>query len=104
MKIDANWIRNYIHEWEGYRVTPAITMADEEEISVQASEFHYCTPREDDAEWTHVECGFPTFTPGEAMMEFAEDAENPQGTVYPYTPIEVVVDEINAHGGVDDPS
>jgi hypothetical protein len=102
MKIDANWVRNYIHEWGGFRVAPAITMADEEEISVQGSHFHYCIPRVDEAVWTHVECGFPTFRPSDAMMEFAEDAENPQYTVYPYTPIEIVVDEINAHGGVDE--
>jgi len=102
MKIEANWIRAYIREWRGFRVAPQIQLADEEEISIQASRFHYCLPREGKVEWTHVECGFPTFNPGEAMMEYAEDAENPRGTVYPYVPIEVVVDEINAHGGVID--
>ena len=102
MKIDADWIRKYIDEAKFYRVAPPIQMVDEEEISVQGSSIHYCIPRVDEAVWTHVECGFPTFRPGAAMMEFAEDAENPQYTVYPYTPIEVVVDEINAHGGVDE--
>ena len=102
MKIDANWIRQYIDEAKCYRVAPPIQTADGERISVQGSYFHYCIPRADEAVWTHVECGFPTFRPSDAMMEFAEDAENPQYTVYPYTPIEVVVDEINVHGGVRD--
>ena len=104
MKIDADWIRKYIDEatTKSGRVAPAIETADEEKISVQGSHFHYCIPRVDEAVWTHVECGFPTFRPSDAMMEFAEDAENPQYTVYPYTPIEVVVDEINVHGGVRD--
>ncbi|MCA2969343.1 MAG: hypothetical protein IOC86_04280 [Aestuariivirga sp.] len=36
-------------------VTPAIRMADGEEVSVQASAHHYCSPRNNAGPYTHFE-------------------------------------------------
>jgi hypothetical protein len=71
-------------------------------LSVQAGKYLYCSPRENQVPWTAVEVGFLSFVPSAVMMEYAEEADKPTETVYGYVPIEIVVDEINAHGGVDE--
>lgn len=80
--------------------SPAIKLADGETISVQASEIHYCSPRVSGANWESVECGFPSFRPSPALMQYAETPTDPTKTVYGYVPIEIVLAEIEAHGGV----
>lgn len=68
-------------------------------ISVQANQYTYCLPRDDDGPYTEVECGFPSAHPGEEMMEYAETPSDPTGTVYAYVPVDVVKRLIEAHGG-----
>jgi hypothetical protein len=68
-------------------------------LSVQASRFHYCCPRDDNGPWTNVEVGFPS-EKCEELMEWAETPEDPTGTVYGYVPIEVVEGLIEKHGGM----
>lgn len=85
-------------------VRPRVVCADGWHASIQASNFHYCSPREDDAEaYSHWEIGFPkTLDP-----ELASYAEDPANTlddstdygVFPHTPVGVVVTLINKHGG-----
>jgi hypothetical protein len=76
-----------------------ITCADGFTISVQASEFAYCEPRDNFGPWSKVECGYPSATP-EFILEFAENSEDPCDTVYPYTPVELVDKLLEAHGGI----
>jgi hypothetical protein len=79
---------------------PPIVCVDGFEISVQASECHYCQPREDNApQYTHVECGFPNAEP-ELILEYAENPDDPTETVYGYVPIELVEQLITLHGGI----
>ena len=79
---------------------PQIVCADGFTISVQASEAHYCHPRIDDATYyTEVECGYPSSNP-EFIQEYAENSESLTGTVYPYTPVELVNKLIDLHGGL----
>jgi hypothetical protein len=81
-----------------------LKLADGEVISVQASSFHYCMPREDFAPaYTHVEVA--SF--GKAIPELAEYAEgladpgDPDAVwVYPYTPAEKVEGLISVRGGL----
>lgn len=68
-------------------------------LSVQASFYHYCTPRSNEGPWTHVEIGFPS-QKCEEIMEYAESPENPCGTVYGYVPVEIVEKLIEKHGGI----
>jgi hypothetical protein len=83
-----------------YRPVPQIVCADGFKISVQASSFTYCQPREDNApQYTHVECGFPSAEP-EFLMEYAENPDDPTETVYGYVPIELVEQLITLHGGI----
>lgn len=84
----------------GYRENAKrLELNDGESISVQASGFHYCSPRNNDGPYYAVECGYPSVRPQEAMMEFAENHEDPTETVYGYVPIQVVQDFIDLHGG-----
>lgn len=64
-------------------------------VSIQASENHYCMPRKNCSEYTHVEIGFPSFKFSDNFInKYADDPQNPLDTVYGYVPIEEVALEI----------
>ena len=70
------------------------------QMSVQASEFSYCSPRENGApKYTEVEIGMPSMTEP-MLLEYAEDPGNPTGTVYAWVPSQVVTNVIAKHGGI----
>lgn len=86
---------------------PRITCADGVSLSVQASEFHYCSPRLNEinhwSDYSAVEVGFITdadgleFTPPASWSEYA-DGDFPSD-VYGYVPTEMVKAFIEEHGG-----
>ena len=89
---------------EHLTAVPRIECADGFSMSVQASAFHYCTPRESEGPWCRVEVGFPTARE-EALMQWMEDwgDTDPVEAVYAYVPIEVVAQVIVDHGGFATP-
>ena len=80
-------------------LSPNHVCADGLRVSVQASECHYSLPRGEKGPYSHVELGYPSEIPPEDILEYAEDREDPFGTVYPYVPIELVYKWLQAHGG-----
>lgn len=65
-------------------------------LSIQASEFHYCSPREDCDYYNEVEIGFPNFNfSDDFISRYAEDKDKPKDTVYAYVPISEVAIEIS---------
>lgn len=73
-----------------YMPCPAVTFGDVS-VSIQASSSHYCLPREDNAEWTAVELGFPTKKPPDYIMEHIDGSPDYWNeSVYSYVPIEDV--------------
>lgn len=69
-------------------------------MSVQASRYHYCCPRENDAfPYTTFEIGFPSKRIPEAN-EYAEEPKRHTKTVFGYVPLEVVLKIIKKHGGL----
>lgn len=79
---------------------PPIKCADRFEISVQASDGHYCSPRVGgDVKYDKVELGFPNMEDS-LIIEYAEDPEDPTRTVYGYVPISIVNKLIKKHGGI----
>lgn len=78
---------------------PRIECMDGFSLSVQASHGAYCQPRTNLADWYQVEVGYPSAQPTE-FLSYAEDRDKPTSTVYGYVPVELVVAEINLHGGV----
>lgn len=68
-------------------------------LSIQASRYHYCEPRNNKGPYTSVEIGFPNKVCPE-LLEYAEDINKPIDTVYSYVPIEIVEKIIKDHGGL----
>ena len=65
-------------------------------LSIQASEYHYCSPRKDCDYYYEVEVGFPNFDFSEEFIHrYADDIDNPQDTVYGYVPINILSKEIS---------
>jgi hypothetical protein len=90
------------HRSRGYvslRVRPAIVCGDGLRLSVQASDTHYCEPREIYGPYSAVEIGFPSEVVPE-IMEWAETPVTPTKTVYGWVPVEVLDAVIAAHGGI----
>lgn len=81
------------------RLRPLIECADGLTLSVQASAYHYCTPRDNGGRWYSVEVGFPSL-PLEELREWADDPDALTATVYANVPIEVVERIVNEHGGI----
>lgn len=69
-------------------------------VSVQASQYAYCTPRDDEGPYSKVEVGYPSVAPTGELLSFAEDAETPTQTVYGYVPIAIVKEFLAEHGGI----
>jgi hypothetical protein len=83
----------------GFRQVAPITCADGLSLSVQASQTHYCAPRDSIGPWTEVEIGYPSQRV-EELLAYAENSDDPTETVYAYVPVEVVEAVIEKHGGL----
>ena len=68
-------------------------------MSVQATSFTYCHPRNDEGPYLAVEVGFPSVKV-DALMEYVEDASRPTDTVYAYVPTTLVEQIVNDNGGL----
>ena len=70
-------------------------------MSVQASEFHNCHPKENGIamNYSSVEVGFPS-KKEDLILDWAEDRDDPTGTVYGYVPASIIIDVIDKHGGM----
>lgn len=81
-------------------VRSCVECADGFRISVQASQCHYCSPRCNGAvEYESVELGFPNVV-DPLIIDYAEDPEDPTGTVYGYVPVHIVCELVEKHGGI----
>lgn len=77
-----------------------VVCTDGFKVSVQADEYHYCSPRNDVGPWTAVELGFPS-SADDLIAEYAEDESDLTGTVYSHVPITTVQALVEKHGGID---
>jgi hypothetical protein len=78
---------------------PKVICTDGTTLSVQASAYHYSTPRNDYGPYTNVEVGFPSIAPTGKLLDYCEDPDKPTEAVYPYVPLDVVEEFIHEHGG-----
>ena len=82
---------------------PRIECVDGTTLSVQASQYCYCEPRDDDGPYVRKEVGFicgadgAPLTPPSSWADFA-DGEFPSD-VYGYVPVEMIEEFIVEHGG-----
>ncbi len=54
-------------------IEPSLVCKDGATVSVQASQYHYSTPRNDRGPYSHVEAGFPSVIPPDSWSEYAEN-------------------------------
>lgn len=100
------FLKNNVNEIETplgvyLRPTRRLFCKDGFSISVQASEFTYCSPRKDKAwPYSEVELGFPS-EEDPLIESFAEDPDTIE-TVFPFVPIEIVNSLIEKHGGISE--
>jgi hypothetical protein len=85
----------------------ALILGDGSRISIQASDGHYCWPRESGRiTYEEVEVGFPKHADGTPWNletecpEFKPFEDYPGSQVYGYVPMEVVEAVVKRHGGV----
>lgn len=80
----------------GYRrfIADAIVCKDGTTLSVQASEGHYCEPRNNQGPWYAVEVGYPSAKPPIKWEKFCDGVD-----VYARVPVTEVKAFINQHGG-----
>lgn len=83
-------------------IRPHIICNDGFRISVQASSFNYCTPRENlsDGEYETVELGMPSME-DDLIKEYAENKSNYTNTIYGFVPMEIVEELILKHDGIN---
>lgn len=82
------------------RPIPRIECADGFSFSVQADAYKYCAPRETGlSNYRLVEVGYPS-EHVESLMPYAEDADDPTGTVYGFVPVALIEEIVNARGGI----
>ena len=89
-----------------HQMLPPIRCKDGFTISVQASQIHYCSPKSNSAEWTHFEVGYPSseeplLAPYILIESDDGDVVDYTESVYPNTPIDILIDVLERHGGVD---
>lgn len=78
---------------------PRIYCNNGKSVSVQASYYHYCEPRNNLGNYYLIEAGFPDCIPPDSWFKYAEDFENPMETVYGYMPVGLVTEFVVANGG-----
>lgn len=85
----------------GTALRPMAVCADGFKMSIQASDLHYCMPREilRNGDYSNVEIGNLSEEVNE-FLPFAEDETKPLYTVYGFVPVEIVNTVIAKHGGI----
>lgn len=82
-----------------YEHRPRIFCVDGFNISIQGTIISYSEPRCFVKFYTTMECGFPS-AEEDLLKDYAESNDY-LDTVYPYTPIEIIEQVIEKHGGID---
>lgn len=81
-------------------VRPCIYCNDGFSVSVQASQFAYCDPRVDDADfYSSVELGYPS-EPIPELLEYRDGDEPDVNNVFGYVPVQKVDELLACHGGI----
>ena len=100
MKCTKEYLCKLIKQEPGEVSAEYIHCTDGLRMSVQAGSFHYSRPRDSTGPWEKVEVGYPNREIPE-FSQWADDNDKPP-SVYGYVPIHVVIDVINAAGGLDE--
>lgn len=85
------------------QIRPRIICSDGFSVSIQASSFHYCVPRNNTGPYSHFEIRFPSEIVDSWIpyCEGSPENEDAREMVYPRVPIRLIVDELKLHGDVE---
>lgn len=97
VKLDFRaWLENtYVSRWSP---RARIVCNDGFSMSVQGGEFSYSNPRQFGTHFTEMEIGFPSDY--EELIAGYAESSNYTDTVYPYTPVSIIIQVIEKHGGM----
>lgn len=99
MEFNRRYLLNRpVNKWGMLPNRPQLQCRDGFKVSVQASESHYCLPRNNLGPWWAVECGFPS-EPVPEWLVYAEDPDAPTETIYRWVPLDTVIAVLGRHGG-----
>lgn len=77
-----------------------VKCADGFSVSIQASRYHYCEPRQTFSDrFESLELGYPS-KKDKLILRYADSPKHPKNTVYPYVPWDVVEKMVEKHGGI----
>lgn len=94
-------VSDMFSDYKTLYIRPRIICKDGFQISIQASDTHYCKPQNIYAEvYEKVELGYPN-EKEDLIMDYAED-EGDIETVYAYVPVTIVDEMLEKHGGIVD--
>jgi len=81
-------------------IRPPVVLGDGTTISIQASEVHYSTPRENNRRvYLSWELGFPSREIPEILKYMEGLNHDPTDSVYPFVPTRVILELIRSTGG-----
>lgn len=86
--------------YEIKKSAPRLWMRDGTNLSIQASDMVYSSPRKNCGPYSNVEAGYPS-RELKQLMPYAEDPDNPTATVYGYVPVEIIEEIISECGGIE---
>ena len=84
-----------------HEVMPPLICRDGLKLSVQASSYHYCEPRNHAGPWNSMEVGFPSM-PIPELRKWRDDLGNDDSDndcVFGYVPVDKILETIEKHGG-----
>jgi len=88
------------YSFEFLRIRPRIVCADGFDVSIQASEHHYCSPRINSGPYNEVEIGYPSDEVPEWLPYIESESDDPLSAVYPFVPVEIIDLVLEQHGGI----
>lgn len=99
MKTISDFLKETNGFAENHTPRPRVRCKDGFNISIQAGQYLYSNPSFVSDSYLKVELGFPSEA-DPLIIEYAEDPDDPTGTVYGYVPIHLVDKLLHKHGGM----
>lgn len=95
--VDIEHLQKYVSTAD---VVSRVIFFSTQSISIQASRYHYSSPNSDTGPWYKFELGHPS-KDFDILKPYAEDSDDYTRSVYPYVPVDVVLELIKENGGIN---
>lgn len=92
------WLKDTYNENTFFTPRPPIVCNDGFTMSVQGGQYLYSNPRGGTIDFVEMEVGFPSEY--EELISGYSEGDDYTLTVYPYVPVELIIEVIQKHGGM----